>query len=105
MPRWSVKMAKLLKDRENPDYFGTVIGTVEQVAPLKISIYEKQIIFDDENIYLCKSVTKHTEQVNGTINGGNYTGTVNYTGAKQGDKVICIISEDNQNIFVIDVAV
>lgn len=105
MPKWSVEMGKYFKSQQNPEYIGIVEGTIEQVEPIAISIYNKQIIFHKEKIYTCKHVLPYTETIQVIVNGESGSGTVQHDGIKQGDKVACMITEDNQKLFVLDIVV
>ncbi|MEY8001621.1 DUF2577 family protein [Clostridium sp. Mt-5] len=98
MSRWHTKIAAELKKRDNQDYIGAIIGTVVQESPLIISIYNGQGVFLGDKLYVCKNCTEYTMQV--TTSQGN--GTAKHEGLKEGDKVACIATEDNQKLFVID---
>lgn len=92
--KWDIGMAMELKNRENPSYIGTTIGTVTSTNPLTISIYGGAGVFSGEDLIVSKECTEYTMQVTAG-------GTALHEGLKKDDKVICIASESNQQLFLI----
>lgn len=97
-----IDVAKEIKKRNNETYIGAVVGTVEQINPLIISILNKQAIFSGNNLYVCKNVTEYQIPFSLSSPDGAVSGTITHEGLKLGDKVTVIATEDNQKIFVID---
>ncbi len=100
--KWDVALAKEIKKRDNLEHIGVIVGIVVGVNPLKISIYNGSAIFTGNNLYACEKVNGYTETVNLTIDGTTQQATIEHEGVKMGDRVACIVTEDNQNLFVID---
>jgi len=92
---WDTDLAKEFKNRNNESFIGVVVGTVENINPLTVSIYGGKALLTGDNLYVCKNATQYTM----TVSTG---GTATHEGLSQGDKVAVIATEDNQKLFVID---
>ena len=124
---FDVKLAKLLKERNNVTPNGAVLGDVISVLPLKISIFEGKAILTSEQCYLCSSLVNDfnrkadlnikaysvtvnaTDSMGDTINNINvsdksdYDIEITYKDLLQiGDKVLCLPTVDGQTFFIID---
>lgn len=82
---WDVEFAKQLKIRDNPEKIGAVLGDVISNNPLRIAIYNNEVILSEEQCYLCKNVINSN-----VING---------------DKVLCLPTSNGQAFFIIDTVV
>lgn len=127
MRNWDVYLAKMLKNRDNKEYIGAVVGNVLSTDPIKIGILDNKIILDSSLIYLCSSLKENFIR-NATMEIDNYTVDINATDSrgdtieiinvnkkdnyntkitfkdilKEDDKVLVIAAEDNQNFFIVD---
>ena len=45
MARWDVRLAKQFKKRDNEEKIGAIVGIVEGIDPLTVSIYKLNIVF------------------------------------------------------------
>lgn len=99
---WDVKLAKEFKKRDNKKAVGAITGVVIGINPLSVSIYDGNAIFTGDNLYVCEKADAYTETADITINGTAQQATIEHKGLNAGDKVACIATEDNQNLFVID---
>lgn len=97
-----IDVAKEIKKRNNKTYLGTVIGIVEQINPLIISTLNKQVLFYDNDVYVCKNLTEYQIPFSLSSPDGMVSGTITHEGLKLGDKIACIATEDNSKIFLID---
>jgi len=96
------ELAKEFKLRDNKDYIGTVVGIVESINPLTVSIYGGKALFTGDTLYVCKNATEYQIPFTLTSPDGTVSGTITHEGLKQRDKVAAISSEDNQKLFVFD---
>lgn len=74
---FDIELAKMLKERNNKTPIGVVEGTVININPLKISMFEGKVIIDDAKV--CSSYI-----------------------AEIGDNVLCIANNTGQIFYVID---
>ena len=86
MTEWANTLAKEFKKRNNQEYFGAIIGVLLSINPLKIGIYDNEIMLDKNNSFICKTINDML--INGTL-------IIN-------DKVLVISSENNQTFFISD---
>jgi hypothetical protein len=103
MARWDVRLAKQFKKRDNEEKIGAIVGIVEEIDPLTVSIYNGQGIFSGDKLYVAKECTEYTMQVTVTTGDGTYTGTAKHEGLKKGDRVACVATDDNQKLFLLGV--
>lgn len=118
-----VKLAQMLKERENVPYKGPQIGTVASVEPIKVAL-GNAIILDSSHLVIAAHVLSNyqraieipsTSELSGstTVAGEDshshsydslgLTGTITLTdGLAIGDQVILIPSTDEQKYFLID---
>lgn len=100
--RWDARLANQFKKRDNKSYIGAIVGKVVGLTPLTISILNGNAVFQEEKLYVCKSVTNHKEEVSVDINGSICKGEVIHEGLRENDRVMLVATEDNQRFFVID---
>lgn len=104
---YSVGMAKLFNDRNNVPQQFSVLGTVINLSPLQVSIYDGAYILDESTDYVCQSL----RTIKGTIKISPFSDTsgddhnVNNTfeitrDLKVGDTVLCIPTENSRYIIV-----
>lgn len=110
-----VKLGKLLKERENKEYDGFLIGKVISPPPsIQISI-DENIILDNSNLIFSASllagyervidVTSANIQVN-DVTVTSFSGKIITTDTlKKDEQVILVPSSNNQMYIVIDKAV
>lgn len=91
-------LAKKLKERDNVDRIGPVVGTVVSENPLIIRIYDGDILATGNNLFVCRNATTYAMDVLTQ----NETGTATHEGLKINDKVAVMATENNQKFFVID---
>lgn len=102
------KLAEEFKSRDNEDYIGIVVGTVESIIPLSVTISGGKAIFPEVDangnklLYVCKNATEYQIPFQLESPNGGVSGTITHEGLKQGDKVAVIATEDNQKLFVVD---
>lgn len=129
MEDYSVKLAKLFKERENISFIGIQIGKVISPPPeIKIQL-GKEIILTKDKLIFCASVlngykrlieipqtntTGKTDSVSIGDHGSHLhnvaelglTGELIFTDTlKQGDEIILFPTQDEQLFFVLDKAV
>lgn len=96
---WEYNLAREFKKRDNKDIDEPIIGTVTNVIPLNISIYNGSIILNDENTNVCASLSL----LKGTCIVDGKTGSCEIDRSlKAGDKVLCIPSNSGQVYFIVD---
>ena len=106
---FSTEIARALKDRDNPESVGVIIGTVVSVNPLQISIYNGCAILskDNGNLYI-GSLLQNAINASFVQNGFPEHGTVSTNGTSKlnilsvGDSVACIPTGDAQKFVVYD---
>lgn len=103
MSRGMVRMAKQFKVRDNEEKVGAIVGIVEEMNPLTVSIYNGQGIFSGDKLYVTRECTEYTMQVTVTTGDGTYTGTAKHAGLKKGDRVACVATDNNQKLFLLGV--
>lgn len=87
------ELAKILKERENPNIMGIQVGTVVSVTPLKIVIGDK-IILDTDNLVVTEGA--YYDYV---LGAETVQRKIKLT---KNDKVILIPSNNEQTYFLID---
>lgn len=53
---WSYELANLLKERENPVKMGVMLGKVESLSPLIISIKNGKYQIQQNRLYVCNQI-------------------------------------------------
>ena len=109
-PRYDIKFAQELKNRNNPQTLGHKIATVVQINPIKVSVLDGQAFFSEDNerqkliIGNALKEYKLPVTVSITTDRGTYTGTGTaiHEGIKVGDKLICEFTQSNQELVAID---
>lgn len=96
---WAYDLASELRKRDNKDIDEPVIGTVISSNPLSISLFNGSVILNNSNSYVCSNLGV----LKGTciIDGKSGTCTIDRS-LKNGDKVLCIPSNDGQTYFIVD---
>ncbi|MHC1683413.1 MAG: DUF2577 family protein [Clostridiaceae bacterium] len=88
-----VELAKLFRERDNPDLLGIDVGKVVSVSPLKVSLGNR-IILDLEFLIVSENAYYKYE-----LNNGSLVKTNNLT---IGDEVVLIPTPNKQTFFLID---
>lgn len=125
---WDIELAKLFKNRDNPNRIGAILGTVVSKDPLKISILEGNAILEKEELYIThgmlekeykfklsanggvgdittKATTEKTEElinINITEENKDKTNLKLYFELEKDDKVLLIPAESEQVFFIVD---
>lgn len=81
---YDIELAKMFKERNNKKSIGAIIGKIVGVNPYKISIFDGQIILQQEQLYFCENILNNTNSL------------------KANDEVMLIAAENGQKFFVID---
>lgn len=97
-----IDIAREIKSRNNKTYLGIVVGVVEQINPLIISILNKQVLFYDKDLFVCKNLTEYQIPFILSSPDGEVSGTIIHEGLKLNDKIACMTTEDNSKLFLID---
>lgn len=120
---WSYELANLLKERENPVKMGVMLGKVESLNPLIISIKNGKYQIQQNRLYVCNQILErrtnyHDNQFsnNGNISischpcTGSYNASGTGTGSihleevwQVGDLVMVVPDESEQNFFIVDI--
>ncbi|APH14226.1 hypothetical protein NPD5_3435 [Clostridium sporogenes] len=101
---YGIEFAQWLKERNNKDRIGPIIGEVVKGGlDYRISIMDNQLYLDPNNSTLCNSLTDRTEERIIELNSNTYNAKITYNNVLNiGDKVLVIASETNQNFFILD---
>lgn len=102
-------LAKHFKERDNPVIEQPVVGTVISLSPFKISIYNGDIVLNENIIYVCQ----HLFKIKGNIkidpfsdsSGDTHNVNNNFEitrDLKVGDKVMCVPTDNGQKYFIVD---
>lgn len=121
---WSYELANLLKERENPIKMGVMLGKVESLSPLIISIKNGKYQIQQNRLYVCNQILErktnyhddnYSESGNlslgcshGCAGGYNASGTANGSIHLEevwrvGDLVMVVPDESEQNFFIVDI--
>lgn len=124
---WDYDLATELKKRDNPRPLGAIIGKVESLSPVVISIQSGRFMLHAEQIYICNQILERettfidfiaNQSQSGSISvscqhgGGSYnaSGDIVANGRvhldevwKVGDLVLVLPDESGQHYFIIDV--
>lgn len=96
---WDYKLAQELKKRDNIVSDDPVVGTVINITPITISLFNGAVILNDTNSYICSNLSV----LNGTCSVDGKTGVCTIDRSlKVGDKVLSIPSNNGQTYFIID---
>lgn len=88
-----VELAKLFKERDNPNLLGIDVGKVVCVNPLKISLGDR-IVLDSDFLIVSEDAYYKYELINSSL--------VRNCKLNMGDEVILIPTPNQQTYFVID---
>lgn len=121
---WSYELANLLKERENPVKMGVMLGKVESLSPLIISIKNGKYQIQQNRLYVCNQIlerkTKYHDDnysESGDLSlgcshpcAGSYNASGTATGSihleevwRVGDLVMVVPDESEQNFFIVDI--
>lgn len=121
---WSYELANLLKERENPQKMGVMLGKVESLQPLIISIKNGKYQIQQNRLYVCNQILerKTNYKDNNYSESGNLSlgcshgcaGSYNASGTangdihllevwRVGDLVMVVPDENEQNFFIVDI--
>lgn len=121
---WSYELANLLKERNNPQKMGVMLGKVESLQPLIISIKNGKYQIQQNRLYVCNQIlerkTKYHDNnysESGNIShpcNHNYSGSYSADGTASGsihleevwridDLVMVVPDESEQNFFIVDI--
>lgn len=81
---YDIELARMFKERNNKKSIGAIIGKIVGVNPYKISIFDGQIILQQEQLYFCENILNNTNSL------------------KVNDEVMLVATENGQKFFVID---
>lgn len=96
---WDYDLAKEFKKRNNKEMDEPIIGTVISSSPLSISLFNGSVILNNNNSYVCSNLSILTGAC--IVDGKTGTCTIDRS-LKNGDKVLCIPSNNGQFYFIID---
>lgn len=99
------EIAKMFKDRENVMPVESVIGTVININPLTISIYEGAGILSGDIIYVCESLKGIEGNItldNVADHGSIITNFKITRELKEQDRVMCIPTNGGSKYFIVD---
>ena len=121
---WAYELANLLNERNNPTKMGVMLGKVESLQPLIISIKNGKYQIQQDRLYVCNQILERktnykddnfNESGNLSLNcshscSGSYTASGTAKGDihllevwKVGDLVMVVPTEDEQNFFIVDI--
>lgn len=127
MRDWSYRLANEFKQRNNPLPMGAIIGKIEKLSPLTVSIQSGKFILQENQLYVCNQLLERKsdfidlsadQKQSGSISvscqhgGGSYSanGSINANGSihllavwKIGDYVLIIPDATEQHFFVVDI--
>ncbi len=90
------KLAKEFKKRDNNFYIGVCVGEVANLTPITIRIYCLGYPLEFTEFYCTKGlVNDDTDVVTGNLKVEKYPVEI-------GDKVICVMANDNQGLYVLE---
>lgn len=102
---YDIELAKMLKDRNNKEKISSVIGKVVNLEPIKISIFDGQILLGKEQLYFNNSILENyireyqTSQIN--TEDWSIARKIKLTDTlKIGDEVKITAAENEQTFFV-----
>lgn len=102
---YAVELAKELRKRDNVEPFGGVLGVVISANPLRVSIYNNQVILTEKQCYVCNGLlTKSADIVlDNVAEHGSISTSCKITNIiNDGDKLLCLPTSDGQHFFIID---
>ncbi|KOM97277.1 hypothetical protein ACP49_09420 [Clostridium botulinum] len=101
---YGIEFAQWLKERNNKDRIGPIIGEVVKGGlNYKVSIMDNQLYLDTSNSILCNALKDRTEERIIELNSTSYNAKITYNNVLNiGDKVLVIANETNQNFFILD---
>lgn len=121
---WSYELANLLKERENPIKMGVMLGKVESLQPLIISIKSGKYQIQQNRLYVCNQILERrtnyhdnnysesgdlslscSHPCSGSYNAsGTAKGSIHLEEVWQvGDLVMVVPDESEQNFFIVDI--
>ena len=124
---WEYEIAQQFKKRDNPQPLGAVIGKIESLSPLCISIQSGRFMLHAGQLYICNQILEREttfrdyiadQTQSGSISvscqhgGGSYSanGDISAHGRvhldavwQEGDFVLVLPDESGQHYFIIDI--
>lgn len=121
---WTYELANLLKERDNPVRMGVMLGKVESLQPLIISIKNGKYQIQQNRLYVCNQIlerkTKYHDNTYNESGNISHPCTHNYSGSytadgtasgsihleevwRIGDLVMVVPDESEQNFFIVDI--
>ena len=123
---WEYTLAKEFKSRDNPHPLGAVIGKVESLSPVIISIQSGQFMLQESQIYICNQIlereTTFCDYEASQSQEGKFTcthhsdndykaeGSISANGRvhldevwKVGDYVMVVPDQSGQHYFLVDI--
>lgn len=124
---WDYDLAKEFQKRNNPRPLGAVIGKIESISPLCVSIQSGRFMLHAEQLYVCNQILERettfrdyiaNQSQSGNISvscdhgGGSYSanGDISAYGRvhldavwENGDFVLVLPDESGQHYFIIDI--
>lgn len=102
---YDIEMAKMFKERENPNIDEPVIGTILSIDPIEVSLYKGQVILQANQCYICetlKNIKGDIKLDNTPTNGSIVTSFTITRGLEIGDNVMCVPTSKGQKYFIVD---
>lgn len=125
MESWEYDLAKQFKSRDNPKPLGAIIGKVESLKPVVISIQSGQFMLQEDQIYICNQILERETTFKDYIANHSQSGKMKYhshNGSysangdivangrvhldevwKVGDFVMVVPDESGQHFFIVDI--
>lgn len=121
---WDVGLAKMFKERDNRSLIGPCTGKVVSVKPLKIEILNGDVILQEEQLYISRSLLDRDYDCDVSGNGSGMGSVVSYPGTlvsfnltrdshsgktklyfelKVDDEVLLIPAVNEQVFFIVDI--
>ncbi|WP_321833639.1 DUF2577 family protein [Clostridium butyricum] len=97
---WDIELAKEFKKRNNAIPDEAVIGKVNSVNPVSISLFNGQSTFSGEQVYVSGSLSVYTGTCE--VDGKTSTCTIDRS-LKVGDSVLCVPTNNGQKWFIVEV--
>ena len=125
MDSWEYDLAKQFKSRDNPKPLGAVIGKVESLNPVVISIQSGQFMLQQDQIYICNQILERETTFRDYVANDSQSGRLHHDGHpchynadgdivangrvhldevwKVGDYVMVVPDESGQHFFIVDI--
>jgi len=122
---WEYDLAKQFKTRDNPKPLGAIIGKVESLEPVVISIQSGQFMLQANQIYICNQILERETTFTDYVANHSQSGKMKYHGHsggysadgditakgrvhlnevwKVGDFVMVVPDQSGQHYFIVDI--